>query len=223
MQCTVCGAINYSSAGHCRCKAPLKVEGVLYKWVVKGSRKKDDWDGLYKQNTPLIYGWHKLGSGSDDDQWSWSWKWTDPDEINPKTGKAVGHTLGKGWKLVPIWRDYPGGVKAWIDGLAKGEIFPRFGDSLAEVFPQSLPIERRKDEIENWKEQITSQEEEVDAILSELEKGNVTLNQAFPQHTHSCYSYSGCPFLDVCWNGIAPEPGELYQIRVSNHPEKGDE
>src|SRR5215472_8686134 len=32
-----------------------RIEGVIYKWIVKGRRSLDRWDGLYKQNSPLIY------------------------------------------------------------------------------------------------------------------------------------------------------------------------
>jgi hypothetical protein len=206
----------------------LKVEGVLYKWIVKGRRDKDEWDGLYKQNTHLIYGWHKLGAGSGDDDWSWSFKWSDPSEINPKTGKAVGHTLGKGWQKVPIWRDYPGGVKQWIDDLAHQRVNPRMIDPLLAVFPQALSVERPREHVESWRRQVIAQELYVNSMVKSVE-ANPTystelLDSVFPQHTHSCHSYSGCPFIDICWNGAKAEAGEIYQVRSANHPEReGDE
>lgn len=207
-----------------------KVEGVLYKWIVKGRRDKDNWDGLYKQSTHLIYGWHKLGSGAGDDEWSWAYKWEDPDEINPKTGKLVNHTLGKGWKKVPIWHDYPGGVKQWIEDLAAHQIAPRTVDPLLGVFPQALPVERPQAHVESWKRQVILQELDVNERVVKVLSGATSEDEAemldtyFPQHTHSCYSYSGCPFIPICWEGAPAEPGELYQIRVANHPEKeGDE
>lgn len=211
---------------------PLQVEGVLYKFACKGTRRKDEYDGLYKQDSHLIYGWKKLSGGEED--WSWAYKWTDPDEINPKTGKPVGHTLGKGWMKVPIWRDYPGGVKAWIEALAAGEIAPRHESALAKVFPQALPISRRGDEIERWKRQTIAQETRIGELVAirapwqeGLEPREEWLDENFPQYTHSCHAYSGCPYFDCCWTpAVTADPvgSGLYKIRTeTNHPEKGDE
>lgn len=199
------------------------IEGVLYKWIVKGSRRKDDWDGIYKQDSPLIYGWMRLGASPEETEWSWKYSWSDPEEINEKTGKPVGHKLGKGWKKVPIWSTYPGGIKAWIAALAEHQIAPTFLDALETVFPSALPVERRADEVEHWKQQVTAQEAQVEVQLCAIapEPSAEDLDVFFPQYTASCYSYSGCPFIDVCWGGVPAAPGDLYQIRVANHPEKG--
>ena len=201
-----------------------RVEGVLYRWIVKGQRRKDDWTGLYTQGSHLIYGWRKLGSSADDAEWSWSYEWKGED-VNPKTGKLVTHKLGKGWKKVPIWREYPGGVKQWISDLSANQIFPRHIDALQAIFPQSLPVERRKDEVESWKRQVIAQESRIDDSLMALSLGRdqEDLDYHFPQHTNSCHSYSGCSFIPICWENAPAEVGELYQIRSANHPEKGDD
>jgi hypothetical protein len=210
----------------------VKVEGVLYKWIVKGSRRKDNWDGLYKQSSHLIYGWMKLPAGSapgEDTEWSWSYDW----EKEDGSGSS---RLGKGWKKVPIWSHYPGGVKQWIADLAAGQVFPRHMDPLAAIFPQALPVERRQDEVESWKRQVVVQELKIAENVRLMDGIDVNihhngenphehtamLDELFPQYTHSCHSYSGCSFIPVCWEGVKPEPGELYQIRTANHPEKGE-
>jgi len=201
------------------------VEGVLYKFIVKGRRTKDDWDGLYKQDSHLIYGWRKLGAAAEDAEWSWRYAWTDPEDVNPKTGRAVNHKLGKGWMKVPIWREYPGGVKQWIADIASGSVFPRHMDALGAVFPQALPVERRADEVESWKRQIIHQETQISMKAEAVEYSptpkikETMLDIHFPQSTHSCHSYSGCPFIPVCWEGVPAEVGEIYQIRSANHPE----
>lgn len=202
---------------------PIHIEGVLYKWIVKGSRRKDNWDGLYKQSSHLIYGWSKLGTDPDDAEWSWCYDW-EGEDINPKTGKPVNHKLGKGWQKVPIWREYSGGVKQWIDDLSRNHIFPRHVDALAAIFPQSLPVERRADEVESWRNQIVEQELTIAKKLSSFAVGGTKehLDRMFPQHTHSCHSWSGCPFIPVCWENAEAAPGDLYQIRQANHPEKGE-
>jgi hypothetical protein len=200
----------------------ISVEGVLYKIAVKGQRRKDNWDGLYKQSSHLIYGWKKLGNGGGDEaEWSWAY------EFEKEDGSGSSR-LGKGWKKVPIWREYPGGVKQWIEDLSKNQIFPRHIDALQAIFPQSLPVERRRDEVESWVRQTVAQEGRIAENLIDLDESMLgfdeELDKRFPQHTHSCHSYSGCSFIPVCWEGVKAEVGELYQIRSANHPEgKGDD
>ena len=199
----------------------ISVEGVLYKIAVKGQRRKDNWDGLYKQSSHLIYGWKKLGNGGGDEaEWSWAYSW----EKEDGGGES---RLGKGWRRVPIWRDYPGGVKQWITDLSANQIFPRHIDALQAIFPQSLPVERRKDEVESWVRQTVEQENRIAENLIDLDETilgfDEELDKRFPQHTHSCHSYSGCSFIPVCWEGVKAEVGELYQIRVPNHEEKGND
>lgn len=198
------------------------IEGILYKFVCKGQRRKDSWDGLYKQGSHLVYGWCKT-SGDDVD---WSWAYEFPNEENPeRTSK-----LGKGWAKKAIWRDYPGGVKAWVEGLSRNEIFPRHKNALEQVFPQAMPVERRADEIEHWKAQVVAQEQRVATHLQYLATDSEEiltqqLDQMFPQYTHSCSNYGSCPMNDVCWNpeiGRDPLGSGLYIPRLSNHPESGD-
>ena len=124
----------------------VRVEGVLYKWIVKGRRSLDKWDNLYKQGSHLIYGWLKLDTANSEfPEWSWSYDWQDEE------GKS--RKLGKGWQKKSIWNNYPGGIKAWVEGLAKQEIFPRTADALAEVFPQAMPVERHQKDVESWMRQ----------------------------------------------------------------------
>jgi len=199
-----------------------RIEGVIYKWIVKGKRSLDRWDGLYKQNSPLIYGWVKRATG-EPDEWSWAYEW----EREDGSGSA---RLGKGWRKVPIWREYEGGVKAWIDDLHHRRVFPRHLSALSAVFPVQTPVERRADEVESWRTQVVQQELEIADKLEQLrpylligEPPKELLDKLFPQYTHSCHSFLGCAFLGSCWEGAPAEPGELYQIRTANHPEKGDD
>jgi len=200
-----------------------KIEGILYKHVVKGRRSLDKFDNLYKQNTPLIYGWLKRGDTPEMDEWSWAYEW----EKEDGSGSS---RLGKGWRKVPIWREYEGGVKAWIDDLHHQRVFPRHLSALASVFPVQTPVERRVDEVESWRTQVVQQELEIADKLEVLrpyllvgDPPKELLDRLFPQYTHSCHSFLGCAFLDSCWNGAPAQPGDLYQIRLSNHPEHGDD
>lgn len=202
------------------CNNPQKIEGVLYRWIVKGQRRQDNWDdNLYKQNTHLIYGWMRQSPDGESD-WSWAYEF-------PKEDGTGNTRLGRGWKKVPIWTHYEGGIKQWIDDLTSGKIGPRHMDPLVAVFPQSLPVERRVDEIESWKCQIIAQEQQVGdylAILDGSPNQAMALDSLFPQHTASCESYSGCQFSRICWEGIEPVVNEFYQIRIPNHKEgEGEE
>lgn len=208
----------------------VKIEGILYKFIVKGRRSLDKWDNLYKQNSHLVYGWAKLSTlDSEFPEWSWAYEYEDE---NGKTSR-----LGKGWQKKPIWRDYPGGVKQWVDDLSQSKVFPRHVDALAAVFPQAMPVERHEKDVEHWRNQVVAQEVDIahkvqlQLSATRLPEGQTgfenyadLLDMNFPQYTSSCHSYSGCPFIPICWEGVKAEPNELYQIRLSNHPEgKGDE
>jgi hypothetical protein len=203
----------------------MRIEGILYKFIIKGIRRKDNFDGLYKQQSPLIYGWAKLDTlNTEFPEWAWSYEWEEED------GKTK--RLGRGWQRKPIWSAYPGGVKAWVEALAGGEIFPRHKSALEAVFPQAMPVERRADEIESWKRQVVAQEESVVEDVEYLQTIEHTspetfrekLDALFPQFTHSCSAYSGCPMADICWNleiGRDPIGCGLYETRNANHPEHG--
>src|SRR3984885_2768583 len=134
-------------------KLGLKVEGVLYRHIVKGRRSLDDYTGQYRQDSHLIYGWTR-GNG-DDQEWAFKYRW-------PKEDGGKGYTrLPKGFRKVSIWDNYPGGVKAWIEALAAREIIPRSVHPFDSIFPQSLPISRREDEIQDWLEMTVAQEESI--------------------------------------------------------------
>jgi hypothetical protein len=210
--------------------APMKIEGVLYLFAVKSQRKMDDYLGFKTQRTPLAYAWMKAGATPEDTEWSWKYEW-ETEEINPKTQKPVKTKLGKGWRLVPAWENYPGGVKAWIDDLAANRIAPRHINALESIFPQSMPVSRRADEIESWRRQTVASEKRVqsavdivNSVMDNPEAFRIALDEQFPQQTHSCYSYnSQCQFFDICFKpAVAADPmaSGLYSIRISNHPEK---
>jgi len=199
-----------------------RIEGVVYLFVVKGARKLDSWDNTYKQQSPLAYGWKRVGKNDDGiAEWSHCYSYEKED--------GSGNTnLGRGWKRLPVWREYEGGVKQWIADLASQSVFPRHINALDAIFPESLPVERRRDEVEHWRNQVVAQElrvaDNVTLINNRPDFVAENLDTYFPQYSHSCEAFSGCQFREICWGGVPAEPGELYQIRQSNHPEgKGDD
>lgn len=215
-------------------ESPARIEGTIYLFAVKGQRRLDEWDGIRKQSTPLAYAWLKEGPTPEENEWSWAFDYA-TEEINERTGKPKHTKLGKGWRKVPVWTHYEGGIKQWIDDLANQRVQPRHLNALEAVFPEMLPVSRRASEIDSWRRQTISQElrvqQQTRAVTQAAqvgpEKFREVLDREFPQHTHSCLAYnSKCSMWDVCWTeavGADPLASGLYQIRVSNHPEKGDE
>ena len=169
----------------------------------------------------------RKGPTSDEDEWAWQYGWA-TEELNEKTGKMVQTKLGKGFRKVLVADAYPGGVKTWIAALAAQEITPRHISALEAIFPESLPVSRRADEIESWKRQVVSQEGRVKQRVLAVEQahGDVeVLDREFPQHTQRCFDYmSKCSFFDICFNpAVKADPlgSGLYTIRSANHPERG--
>jgi hypothetical protein len=203
----------------------MKIEGILYLFAVKGQRRLDDYLGFKTQDTPLAYGWVRRGNMPGEDEWAWKYKWASEEE-----GKKFSQ-LGKGFRKVSIWDNYEGGVKAWIDDLAARAITPRHINPFEAIFPESLPVSRRADEIESWKRQVVSQESRVRQRALAVEEAHgdeEVLDREFPQHTANCYSFnSPCQFFDACFKPAVhadPLGSGLYQVRTANHPERvGDE
>lgn len=224
--CCDCGK-SVTEDADCPCEGAISIgslslEGTLYLFAVKGQRRMDDFLGFKTQRTPLVYGWKKLESdefGIHD--WSHSFNYVDDEGKNRR--------LGKGWKLVPIWEEYPGGVKQWIADLAANKITPRNVNVFDNVFPQMMPVSRRADEIESWKRQVVSQEGRVRQRVRAIEADptDEVLDREMPQHTARCYDYQHpCSFLPICTRpAVKADPlgSGLFEIRTPNHPsEKGD-
>lgn len=201
----------------------LRIEGVLYLFAVKGQRKLDDFLGFKTQRTHLAYCWKKLQPdefGIHD--FAWKYNYVDDEGKN--------RVLGKGWKLVPVWQEYPGGVKQWIADLSARSIQPRNIDPFESLFPQMLPVSRRADEIESWRRQTASNEGRVRQRVRAMEQdgSDEVLDREFPQSTARCFDYqSRCSFYECCFTPAVkadPLASGLYQIRTPNHPsEKGSE
>lgn len=201
--------------------AQYRIEGVLYLFCVKGQRRMDDYLGFKTQDTPLAYGWKR--DNGPDTEWAFRYKWRSEEE-----GKKFTQ-LPKGFRKVSIWDNYPGGVKAWIETLAAREITPRHINPFEAIFPNSLPVSRRADEIESWRRQIVSQESRVRQRVIAVENDHgaeETLDREFPQSSARCFDYqSRCQFYEACFTPSVhadPLASGLYQIRISNHPEVND-
>lgn len=205
--------------------APPRIHAIRYEYLLKGARKQEDrgpLTGLWTQRTPLLRGYFDEKSG----EWAHSWTWQQEDEL----GTTVKRTLTwNRWKGRPAWEDridQPGGVTHWIDMLDRGVIQPGAGDVLAEQFPAPITVYRSDDDLRDWLEQVESQEVGVARAVAAVQDRS-DLNRLFPQHRRSCSYPSDCQFVPVCFGPADakedPVGTGLYQIRVPNHPQEGEQ
>ncbi|KKM24738.1 hypothetical protein LCGC14_1602070 [marine sediment metagenome] len=192
----------------------VKLGGVLIEGLVKG-RKSVQYpreSGNWYHSNVLTWAWRKVGSPPlEEEQWAARYETVDED------GRK--HRLGKGWQRVPAWRDYPGGIKAWVDWVLTND--PAVVEGCFVTIP---PILRDEHEIEEWKISTVDQEAEIRLFREEVKTDPRMLPILFPKHTANgnCVRPSECPFLDCCWgvSGDDPLGSGRFQRRVPNHPQE---
>lgn len=195
-----------------------KVAGIRMEYLLKGVRREYPKDsGRYVQYSPLTRGYIKHGVTSSEDEFGWKREWTDA------SGKD--HRLDyRSWVDFNTWK-MPGGVKAWVDLLARGEIQPEAGDALKQQFVVPRTYWRQEDDLRDWYEQTSSQEQRIKRML-EIEphpgsrEHRSWLNDSFPQHRQSCDWPSACVYQDICYSVEGrrdPLGGGLYEPRVPHH------
>ncbi len=209
------------------------VIGVKMVHLLKGKRQEDDWNpGTWLQRSPLIRAW--LNVSGPVPQWAWAFSWKDPLEVNARTGRPVGHKLGKDWRLVFIPDHMP--IREWMDMLNANAVQPDAGDCLAAQFISPLPEPRSDLQKRNWLQQTETQEIGIAQFIEELKmvpadsedgEGDRMLNAYFPKYTHSCNYPKECQFWALCHGGETVEgeeltdPLSLFQVRTPHHPGEG--
>ena len=191
----------------------VKLGGVLIEGLVKGRKSVQyprDSGNWYHSNV-LTWAWRKAGSPPmEEEQWASRYEWEED-------GRK--RRLGKGWQRVPAWRDYPGGIKAWVEWVLAND--PGAAESCFVTIP---PILRDEHEIEEWKLAVVNQENEIRTGREAVQADPTLLPILFPKHTANgnCVRPSECPFLDCCWgvSGDDPLGTGRYQRRVPNHPQE---
>jgi PD-(D/E)XK nuclease superfamily len=206
----------------------VQVSGVIVEGVAKG-KKLDfpasalpDLAGKYYHNNPLIYGWHREAEPPFTmEQWEHRYEWTDLSGQHRR--------LGKGYRKVPIWRAYPGGVAAWIN-----HVWSEDASAFDDLFVELEPILRSDYEIERWKRQTLghvakrqSQANNVEAArlgdkLGIIGPYDTLIDSAFPMHTSNgnCIWPRRCTYWSLCHGTAAADPigsGE-FQPRTPHHP-----
>ena len=191
----------------------VKLGGVLIEGLVKG-RKSVQYpreSGNWYHSNVLTWAWRKVGSPPlEEEQWAARYEWEED-------GRK--RRLGKGWQRVPAWRDYPGGIKSWVEWVLAND--PAAVEGCFVTIP---PILRDEHEIEEWKVAIVQQELGIRQDREAVKRDPEVLPILFPKHTANgnCVRPSECPFLDCCWgvSGDDPLGTGRYQRRVPNHPQE---
>jgi hypothetical protein len=141
-----------------------KVAGVIFEGFFKGVKR----DGMY--TSPTIYGWSCP---------------LPQQTVYSATYKAF--SKEKPWRKFPVWRDFPGGVKAWVEWMDQGV--------LSEQFVRSEPILKNDQVVEAWIRQVVRRETDIEHIL---EVGDKQDKDDFFWQNFKKYNCKWCPFKPVC-------------------------
>lgn len=193
-----------------------QVSGVIIEGIAKG--KKLDFPGSalpelvgkYYHNNPLIYGWRKEAEPPlTSEDWQVQYEWVD--------GSGQHRRLGKGYRKVPVWRSYPGGIEAWVR-----KVWSEHSSLFDDLFVELEPILRSDYEIERWKRQTLEPIAQRQANANHLNSVGKHLDELFPMYTShgNCIWPRKCTYYELCHGTAASDPigSGLYKIRTPHHP-----
>lgn len=141
-----------------------KVAGVIYEGFFKGVKR----DGLY--TSPTIYGWScQLGQGT----------------LYSATYERF--SKEKPWRKFPVWKEFPGGVAAWINWIPF--------EVLSAQFVRSEPLQKNDLVVEKWIRQVVRRETDIEHIL---EVGDIQDKEDFFWQNFKKFNCKWCPFKPVC-------------------------
>lgn len=191
-----------------------KPEAVKMDFLVKG---KYEFSSSFLEgkiyNNPILHPWKK-GEGLEA-------------EYSPTYQRA------RGWRRITIGSPGEINMAEWFERLASYQYFeaspdfaPTVNPLLESMIHTPIPYCRTDEEIESWRRQMRSQEEEVAARAEAVngigdlprELHNPVLDEYFGQSTARCHDYNDpCPFYKICWEGVSPDDTTFYKIRRANH------
>lgn len=201
----------------------VKVAGVIIEGLVKGKRLEyPKGSGCYQQSSPLIYAWRKAAKNPpfDEDRWASRYEWQCTDAHTMDSGKTCGgnasHRLS-GFYKAAVWREFPGGVKGWLDYLLEHD-----RSLVEEQFVELPPTMRSEWEVNEWLLSSLAREREIAERVERVEADPALLPVLFPKQTNGGHNCIYCQFADVCWGPYASDPlaSGLYRPRRANHPQE---
>jgi len=248
---------------HVRNGGSFSIRGVQMIYLVKGQRRKKgipanvqleqvgqlgESTECYQHQSPLIYGYRRLGDGSEAPGYATDLFWT-CQEPHPfrwaKRGTCPGgknHKRGDEWASFAAWAT-EGGIRAWLELLEKTE-----PDTLDAQWAMPVPHFRTRESVERWLRQTRAAESrhardllsvrELESAWSEeqnaemkadlFERLQVRLDESFPQTTEMCgnWFHRKCPVWEICHGPgeIARDPvgSGLFQVKEQYEQAEGE-
>ena len=244
----VCGeSIPQWFLDHLTAGGSTSIRGVQMIYLVKGQRRKrsvpantstiptemGEITECYQHQSPLIYGYRRLGDGSEAPGYATDlfWQCSEPHPFRwAKGGICPGgknHKRGDEWASFAAWAT-EGGIRAWLELLEKTE-----PDTLDAQWAMPVPHFRTRESVERWLRQTRAAEsrhardllsvreleaawpEESDPAMKEdlWERLQIRLDECFPQTTEMCgnWFHRKCPVWDICHG-----PGEVARDPVGS-------
>lgn len=178
--------------------ADRPIAGAYIEALIKGMRKKND-EGIYRQETPLLYAYVKSGDAL-------------------LVQDVISHSYRKGWSKKLISDVML--IEEWILQELPSEVTAL----KAVVVPPLRPsTEEMASAMEQWGHAVIQDHEHAQEAFSSSDHYNkIIMNSFFKQNTEHCFRYGKCGFYDMCFNDqVREDPigSGIYQQRIANHPE----
>jgi hypothetical protein len=211
------------------------VWGAQMAYLFKGKTLEDSYrPGTWVTHSPLCRPWINVTGPVP--ELAHSFEWSNSQEINPNTGRAVTHRLGKGWRPGFIPDIMP--TREWVTMLHEGMVQPEAGDPLQRCHLLTMPYKRSAARKKSWLTQQTCAEIEASEAVMEMERiigqqnpelTQVALDSMFKQHDHQCNYPGECEMWGICYGGESAQeeaeltgtyidPFSLYRPRAPHHP-----
>lgn len=164
------------------------IAGVIFEGFYKGVKR----DGMFTSCT--IYGWVLPGE-------------------QPRYSSTYERfSKERPWRKFAVWREFPGGVKAWVEWMEL--------ETLSAQFVRSEPILKNNHVVEKWIRQVVRRETDIEHIL---EVGDDQDKEDFFWQNFKKFNCRFCPFKPVCKEhveiGAAIEAGQFVP-REDHHKPK---
>jgi hypothetical protein len=137
---------------------------------------------------------------------------------------SIKYTKAKGWQRFNVWEHFT--MKEWVDYL-----FENHYEDLEGLVVSPFPYNRSSEDIEDWKQSVIYQEQQIAQHLDELraiepelvgpressKEYKELLNKYFIKNRMNCYNYGRiCSMAGLCWEGEKSTSLE-YEARVPHH------
>ncbi len=197
-----------------------KISGTAMEYLVVG-------EVADKENVifhPGVIGWRKLNENNGQYEYAWRWTFENPDydPFGPKSTyhnpKSRSLSAKEGWQRFRA-RDYPGGIKAWVEDLMEGKFTPTHQDPGVELVIAPTAYHRTEMAVTRFWKTMLYKFSRIFAMRQALNEGMVSIEEAFPMENTSCLRYGKeyrCEMWQICHEGTDPLGSGKYKRRLSS-------